>query len=82
MKLTIKVQAWPFANIRNHLELVIQTDGNSTDQNSCPQTQSSADGSNNLQWFKLNVDGVSLYPYLFILVCFFFVIVLSCFISV
>eukprot|EP00026_Physarum_polycephalum_P000586 Phypoly_transcript_00587.p1 GENE.Phypoly_transcript_00587~~Phypoly_transcript_00587.p1 ORF type:complete len:1459 (+),score=169.69 Phypoly_transcript_00587:333-4379(+) len=61
VKYSIAVQNWPFLNIRNRLQIVIQTDGLSSNLNPCKNTETSTDGSQNVQWFKLDVDGVSLY---------------------
>jgi len=61
VKYSITIENWAFANIRNRLQLVMKTDGATSKGNDCQNTVSSKDGNENLQWFKLNVDGVSLY---------------------
>eukprot|EP00026_Physarum_polycephalum_P019652 Phypoly_transcript_21771.p1 GENE.Phypoly_transcript_21771~~Phypoly_transcript_21771.p1 ORF type:complete len:182 (+),score=17.75 Phypoly_transcript_21771:90-635(+) len=62
IKYLIYIQNWPFMNIRNRLQIRMQTDGFSHNPSSaCSTSENSTDGSTNLQWFKLNFDGVSLY---------------------
>lgn len=62
VKYMIKVESWNFASSRNRLQIIMQNDGNSQNvEDNCVRTQSSVDGSNNLLWFNLNIDGVSLY---------------------
>lgn len=39
----------------------MKTEGTSQKGESCQSTMSSVDGSHNLQWYKLNIDGISLY---------------------
>lgn len=62
VKYNVKVESWPFANYKNSLQLVLQNDANTESSNKCKTVQSSNDGSQNLQWFKFNLGGLSLYP--------------------
>eukprot|EP00026_Physarum_polycephalum_P005343 Phypoly_transcript_05375.p1 GENE.Phypoly_transcript_05375~~Phypoly_transcript_05375.p1 ORF type:complete len:628 (+),score=68.17 Phypoly_transcript_05375:31-1914(+) len=63
IKYLIYIQNWPFMNIRNKLQVRMQTDGFSKNPSSAcgPDSENSFDGSTNLLWFKLNIDGISLY---------------------
>lgn len=61
VKYSIKLENWPFNTIRNRLQIVMTTEGGSLNQDACQNTISSQDSSNNLQWFTLNVEGVSLH---------------------
>lgn len=63
MKYTIHVNSWHFDNFANQLQLFMLTEGNSTSGATvCPNIHTSQDGSHNLQWFTLNIGGVTLYP--------------------
>lgn len=64
MKYMIRVDTWPFMTIKNRLQLTMQAEASGVEGiNHCIYSESSVDSNNNVQWFKLNIQGVSLYLY-------------------
>lgn len=61
LKYSMKVASWPFHNIRNMLQISIKSDVQSENGNDCKTTDISEDGSNNIQWIKIQLNGVALY---------------------
>lgn len=66
LKYMIKIESWPFSSNRNYLQIVMGTEGTSQNEDECLNTETSADG-DNVQWFKINIEGISLYPILIFL---------------
>eukprot|EP00026_Physarum_polycephalum_P000643 Phypoly_transcript_00644.p1 GENE.Phypoly_transcript_00644~~Phypoly_transcript_00644.p1 ORF type:complete len:358 (-),score=56.53 Phypoly_transcript_00644:121-1194(-) len=62
LKISIVLQDWPFQTLQNRLQVVLRThDDSAQNVSSKNDLTSSKDGSQNVQWLKLNVDGISLY---------------------
>jgi hypothetical protein len=54
------IEGWPFLSIRN--KLLVHIKSASTANDSCGSGSVGVDGSDNLRWMQLTMNGVTLYP--------------------
>lgn len=70
VKFNLNVQRWPFYSISNFLSINLDAKSNNQveDDNVCVNDKK--DEKENVKWFMLSVDGISLYLFIFIFIFF------------
>lgn len=66
LKFNVRIKDWPFLSLSNQLSVVLNSGGNS-DHSSSSCVKVDTDERQNVKWVVINIDGVSLYLLLFIL---------------
>lgn len=64
LKLAVQIRDWPFRNLRNSLSIIFasaQTSLSVSEDLHCQELSSQQDENQNLKWFTINVNGVTLY---------------------
>lgn len=60
LKLTMKVEGWPFKSLQNSLAIVLDAASNEYNTQAC-NINSQTDSGGSLAWYVLNFCGVSMY---------------------